>query len=125
MFKHSSNGEPSQSLHRQGRNQKFSFLNEWSHNEWNNMLGMFERDEHYALDNTIFLKWLQNTSHSFLGMSNYRCPKANEKRYQISQESKLGSEVPDDIILIQQYSRMNAKATLKYANFITWEVPKS
>ena len=106
MFKHSNNGNPSQVLQRQGQGQNpqnFSFLNAWGINEWNNTLGLYERDEHYNILNTQISKWLRNTSQSFLGLFDYRCPKANEKRYQISPESKLGSEVSGDIILIQQY----------------------
>ena len=114
MFKRSNNGNSSQVFQgqrrRQGQNlqnlqnlQNFSFLNAWGINEWNNTLGLCERDEQYNILNTQISKWLHNTSQSFLGMSDYNCPKANGKRYQISPESKLGPEVSGDIILIQQY----------------------
>ena len=79
------------------------FLSVLGHNEWNNMLGLGEHAELYSSFNALIVKWLRNTSQSFLGLSGYRCPKANEKRYQISPESKLGPEVPHDIVLIQQY----------------------
>ena len=77
---------------------------DWGCDTWNNILGLHERDERYNTLHAMILRWLQNTSQqSFLSLSDYRCAKSNDKRYQISQESKLGPEVQGDVILIQQY----------------------
>ena len=103
MLKRANNPEPSSTLGTQEHNRNFSFLNAWGDDMWNDILESYNRSEYYNMLNTLILKWLKNTSQSFLGLSNYRCAKCNDKRYQISQESKLGPKVPGDVILIQQY----------------------
>jgi hypothetical protein len=74
----------------------------WGCDTWNNILGLHEREERYNMLHSTILKWLRSPSPPQRVIS-LAGAKANEKRYQISQESKLGPEVPGDIVLIQQY----------------------
>ena len=104
-----SNGIPPRTLNdrglSEGRPPQFSFLDGWADDEWERLLGAhtIKSDGGYSIPNRLVLGWLADSSRSFLKLTNYRRIKANERRYQISSESKLGPTISDDIILIQQY----------------------